>query len=61
MRNILINIRKTIFFNRKLRNLIAASNLEKKAINLNIKSEEYVKSAKQRANEWKKKWSKVIK
>tara|TARA_Y100001978_G_C23337767_1_gene265999 strand:- start:149 stop:334 length:186 start_codon:yes stop_codon:yes gene_type:complete len=61
MKNIFINIRKKFLLNRNGRHLIAASNLEKKAINLNLRSEEYVKLAKRNNDNWRKKWLKVIK
>ena len=61
MKNIFINIRNKFLLNRNGRHLIAASNLEKKAINLNLRSEEYVKLAKRNNDNWRKKWLKVIK
>ena len=56
MINILKNIKRNLFINRKKRDLIAASNLEKKAIRLNLRSEEYLELAKKNSNDWKNKW-----
>ncbi len=56
MNNIFKNIKKNLFFNKKKRAFIAASNLEKKAIEINIKSEEYLELAKKSTQDWKNKW-----
>ena len=60
MINIFKNIKKNLFINKNKRDFIAASNLEKKAIQLNLRSEEYLKLAKKRSKEWKKKWLEII-
>ena len=60
MTNIFKNIKNIVFSNKKQRNFIAASNLEKKAIQLNLKSEEYLKFAKRRSEDWKNKWLEII-
>ena len=60
MINIFKNIKKKLFINKKKRNFIAASNLEKKAIQLNLRSEEYLKLAKKRSKDWKNKWLEII-
>tara|TARA_Y100001933_G_scaffold256911_1_gene302313 strand:- start:2656 stop:2856 length:201 start_codon:yes stop_codon:yes gene_type:complete len=54
---------KNIFIYQEIKNnnsYQAASKLEKKANALNIKSEKYLKLAKQRARDWKEKWIKDI-
>ena len=56
MINIFKNIKKSLFINKKKRDFIAASNLEKKAIQLNLRSEEYLELAKKSSQEWKNKW-----
>ena len=56
MINIFKNIKKNLFVNRKNKYFIAASNLEKKAIQLNLKSEEYLEIAKKSSKDWKNKW-----
>ena len=56
MINIIKNIKKNLFINKKKRDFIAASNLEKKAIQLNLKSEEYLKLVKKSSKDWKNKW-----
>ena len=58
--NILSNIKKFVASSKNKKGFIAASNLEKKTKNLNIKSEEYLQLAKRENQEWKKKWFKVI-
>ena len=60
MINIFKNIKKNLFINKKKRNFIAASNLEKKAIQLNLRSEEYLKLAKKSSKDWKDKWLEII-
>jgi len=56
MINIFKKIKKNIFIKKKKRDFIAASNLEKKAIQLNLRSEEYLELAKKSSNDWKNKW-----
>ena len=56
MINIFKNIKRKIFINKNKRDFIAASNLEKKAIQLNIRSKEYLDLAKKSSNDWKNKW-----
>ncbi len=56
MINIFNNIKKNLFINKKKRDFIAASNLEKKAMKLNLRSEEYLELAKKSSQDWKKKW-----
>ena len=56
MINIFKNIKKNLFLNKKKRDFIAASNLEKKAMQLNRRSEEYLELAKKRSQDWKNKW-----
>tara|TARA_B100000212_G_scaffold335496_1_gene307541 strand:- start:1095 stop:1277 length:183 start_codon:yes stop_codon:yes gene_type:complete len=58
--NFLSNIKKFVASSRNKRGFIAASNLEKKTKNLNIKSEEYLQLAKRDNEEWKRKWFEVI-
>ena len=60
MINIFKNIRNNLFINKKKRDFIAASNLEKKAIQLNLRSEEYLELAKKSSKDWKNKWSEII-
>ena len=60
MINIFKNIKKNLFINKKKRDFIAASNLEKKAIQLNLRSEEYLRLAKKRSKDWKNKWLEII-
>tara|TARA_Y100000589_G_scaffold247307_1_gene235249 strand:+ start:405 stop:578 length:174 start_codon:yes stop_codon:yes gene_type:complete len=57
MINILKNIKKNLFINNKKRDFIAASNLEKKAMQLNLRSKEYLELAKKSSKDWKNKWS----
>ena len=56
MINIFKNLKENLLINKKKRDFIAASNLEKKAMQLNIKSEEYLELAKKSSQDWKKKW-----
>ena len=56
MMNIFKNIKEKLFINKKKRDFIAASNLEKKAIQLNLRSEEYLELAKKSSKDWKNKW-----
>ena len=58
MMNIFKNIKEKLFINKKKRDFIAASNLEKKAIQLNLRSEEYLELAKKSSKDWKNKWLK---
>ena len=60
MLNIFKNIKKNLLINKKKRYFIAASNLEKKAMKLNLRSEEYLKLAKKSSQDWKNKWSEII-
>jgi len=60
MINIFKNIKKNLFINKKKRDFIAASNLEKKAIQLNLRSEEYLELAKKRSKDWKNKWFEIM-
>ena len=60
MINIFKNIKKNLFINKKKRDFIAASNLERKAIQLNLRSEEYLELAKKSSKDWKNKWSEII-
>ena len=56
MINIFKNIKKNLFINKKKRYFIAASNLEKKAMKLNLRSEEYLELVKKSSQDWKNKW-----
>ena len=56
MINIFKNIKKNLLLSKKKRDFIAASNLEKKAIQLNLRSEEYLELAKKSSKDWKNKW-----
>ena len=60
MINIFKNIKKNLLINKKKRDLNAASNLEKKAIQLNLKSEKYLELARKSSEEWKNKWLEII-
>ena len=60
MKNIFKNIKRNLFINKKKRDFITASNLEKKAIKLNLRSEEYLELAKKRSKDWKNKWLEII-
>ena len=57
MINILKDLKNNLFINKKKRDFIAASNLEKKAMQLNIRSKEYLELAKKSSKDWKNKWS----
>ena len=60
MINILKNIKRNLFINKKKRDFVAASNLEKKAMQLNLRSEEYLELAKKSSQAWKEKWLDII-
>ena len=60
MINIIKNLKNNLFINKKKRYFIAATNLEKKAMQLNLKSEEYLELAKKSSQDWKNKWLKKI-
>ena len=60
MINIFKNIKENLFNNKKKRDFIAASNLEKKAIQLSLRSEEYLELAKKSSEDWKSKWLEII-
>tara|TARA_Y100000589_G_C26644833_1_gene423574 strand:+ start:201 stop:386 length:186 start_codon:yes stop_codon:yes gene_type:complete len=60
MINIFKNIKQNLFINKKKRDFIAASNLEKKAIKLNLRSEEYLEQVKKSSQDWKNKWLEII-
>ena len=60
MINIFKSLKKNLFINKKKRDFIAASNLEKKAMQLNIRSEEYLELAKKSSQNWKNKWLELI-
>ena len=60
MANIFKSLKNTLFRNKKQRHFIAASYLEKKAIQLNLKSEEYLKFVKRSSKDWKNKWLEII-
>ena len=60
MINIFKNIKKNLYINKKKRVFIAASNLEKKAIQLNLRSEEYLELAKKSSQDWKNKWLGIL-
>ena len=60
MIDIFKNIKKNLFINKKKSDFIAASNLEKKAIQLNLRSEEYLELAKKRSKDWKNKWLEIV-
>ena len=60
MINIFKNLKKNLLINKKKRDFIAASNLEKKAIQLNLRSEEYLELAKKSSKDWKNKWLEII-
>ena len=60
MINIFKNLKKNFLINKKNRDFIAASNLEKKAIQLNLRSEEYLELAKKSSQDWKNKWLEII-
>jgi len=58
MINILKNLKNNLFRNNNKSHFIAASNLEKKAIQLNLRSEKYLELAKKSSQDWKNKWQK---
>tara|TARA_Y100001978_G_C23539701_1_gene359137 strand:- start:12 stop:197 length:186 start_codon:yes stop_codon:yes gene_type:complete len=60
MINIIKNLKKNLFINKKKRDFIAASNLEKKAIELNLRSEEFLELAKKSSTDWKNKWLEIL-
>ena len=60
MMNIFKNIKNNLFINKKKRYFIAASNLEKKATQLNLRSKEYLELAKKSSKDWKNKWLEII-
>tara|TARA_B100000212_G_scaffold165589_1_gene124563 strand:+ start:530 stop:715 length:186 start_codon:yes stop_codon:yes gene_type:complete len=60
MINIFKNIKRNLLINKKKRDFIAASNLEKKAMELNLRSEEYLELAKKSSQDWKNKWLGII-
>tara|TARA_Y100000589_G_C27045439_1_gene584961 strand:- start:315 stop:500 length:186 start_codon:yes stop_codon:yes gene_type:complete len=60
MNNFFKNLKENLFINKSKRDFIAASNLEKKAIKLNLRSEEYLELARKSAHDWKKKWLGII-
>tara|TARA_Y100000589_G_scaffold44871_1_gene37769 strand:- start:497 stop:682 length:186 start_codon:yes stop_codon:yes gene_type:complete len=60
MINFFKNLKKNYFINKTKSNFIAASNLEKKAIQLNIRSKEYLEMAKKSSKDWKNKWLEII-
>ena len=60
MINIFKNIKENLFINKKKSDFIAASKLEKKAIQLNLRSEEYLELAKKSSKDWKNKWLEKI-
>ena len=60
MISIFNKLKNNLFINKKNRDFIAASNLEKKAIQLNLRSEECLELAKKRSRDWKNKWLEII-
>tara|TARA_Y100001978_G_C23476051_1_gene329301 strand:+ start:264 stop:437 length:174 start_codon:yes stop_codon:yes gene_type:complete len=56
MINIFRNLKRNLLVHKKRRDFIAASNLEKKAVQLNLRSEEYLELAKKNVQDWKNKW-----
>ena len=60
MINIFKNVKRNLFINKKKRDFIAASNLEKKAMQLNLKSVEYLELAKKSSQDWKNKWLELL-
>ena len=56
MINIFKNLKRNLLVHKKRRDFIAASNLEKKAVQLNLRSEEYLELAKKNVQDWKNKW-----
>ena len=59
MKNIFKNLKENLFINNNKRNLLAASNLEKKAMRLNLRSEKYLELAKKSSQDWKDKWLEI--
>ena len=60
MINIIKDLKNKIIKNKKKRHFIAASNLEKRAIQLNLRSEECLELAKKSSQDWKNKWLEII-
>ncbi len=60
MINIFHNLKKNFLIYKNKSKFIAASNLEKKAIQLNLRSEKYLKLAKKSSQDWKNKWLDTI-
>ena len=60
MINIIKDLKNKIIKNKKKRHFIAASNLEKRAIQLNLRSEEFLELAKKSSQDWKNKWLEII-
>ena len=60
MINIFKNIKTNLLINKKKRYYTAASNLERKAMQLNRRSEEYLELAKKSSQDWKNKWLEII-
>tara|TARA_Y100001978_G_scaffold21151_1_gene17180 strand:- start:255 stop:440 length:186 start_codon:yes stop_codon:yes gene_type:complete len=60
MINIFKNLKKSFSINKKKRDFIAATNLERKAVQLNLRSEEYLELAKKSSQDWKNKWLEII-
>ena len=56
MISIFRNLKKNLLIIKKKKDFIAATNLEKKAMQLNLRSEEYLQLAKKSSQDWKKKW-----
>ena len=60
MINIFNNLKENLFISKKKKDFIAASNLEKKAMQLNLKSVEYLELAKKSSQDWKNKWLEIL-
>tara|TARA_Y100000589_G_scaffold222923_1_gene210426 strand:- start:379 stop:564 length:186 start_codon:yes stop_codon:yes gene_type:complete len=60
MINILKNLKKNLLMKKNKRNFNAASDLEKKAMQLNLRSEKYLEVAKKTSQEWKNKWLEIL-
>tara|TARA_Y100000589_G_scaffold227253_1_gene214734 strand:- start:152 stop:337 length:186 start_codon:yes stop_codon:yes gene_type:complete len=60
MINFLRSLKKNLINKKNKGNFIAASHLEKKAIQLNLKSEKYLELAKKSSQDWKNKWLEII-
>ena len=58
MLDIFYKIRKNFALKKNKKHLLEVSSLEKKAMNLNIKSKEYVELAKKDSIDWQNKWLK---